>query len=155
MNWQQHSQPTPTSYHLFTRFRIGQSEFCPCQTGSMTTEHLLKACPLHNNLRRQFWPVETQVVRKLFSSLDNLQHTPAFVQRAEVSIWMTEEKEVTHGEQKNTFDNAHFFRSSRCLPLVSFIFLFISQLCCPIGISPMGNLGCFPLGKPVQQSCAT
>ena len=32
---------------------------------------------------------------------------------------------------------------------------FFLQLYCPNGISPMGNLGCFPQGKPAAQSCAT
>ena len=37
----------------------------------MTTEHLLQACPLQCTLRRQFWPVETTVARKLVGSLES------------------------------------------------------------------------------------
>ena len=40
----------------------------------MTTEHLLQACPQHDNLRGRFWPVETAVARKLVGSLEDLQY---------------------------------------------------------------------------------
>lgn len=37
-----------------------RSELCPCETGSLTTEHLLRACPLHVGQPQalRFWPVE-------------------------------------------------------------------------------------------------
>ena len=54
--------------------RTGQSELCPGHTSNMTAERLLQTCPLHDNLRRQLWPVETAVARKLFGSLDDLQY---------------------------------------------------------------------------------
>ena len=65
--------------HLFNKFHVGQSDQCPCQTGSMTTEHLLQACPLHDDLRRQTWTVATPVQRKLFGSLEDLRRTASFV----------------------------------------------------------------------------
>jgi ribonuclease HI len=74
------------NHHLFTKFRIGQSDQCPCQTGSMTTEHLPQFCPLHNGLRHQIWAEETTVQRKLFGSLEDLQRTTAFAQKSGVSI---------------------------------------------------------------------
>ena len=61
------------NHQLFTTFGIGQSDLCPSQTCSMTAEHLLQACPLHGDLRRQFWPAETTVARKLFGSLEDLR----------------------------------------------------------------------------------
>ena len=72
--------------HLFTKFRIGQSDQCPCQTASMTTEHLLQTCPLHEALRRQIWTVETPVARKLFGSLGDLRRTAIFAQETGVTI---------------------------------------------------------------------
>jgi hypothetical protein len=33
---------TRLNHHLYTKFRISQSEQCPCQTGSQTKEHLLR-----------------------------------------------------------------------------------------------------------------
>ena len=62
------------------------ADLCPCQTCSMTAEHLLQVRPLHGNLRRQFWPVETTVARKLFISLEELWRTAAFMRGTGVSI---------------------------------------------------------------------
>ena len=36
-----------------------------CQAGSVTTEHLLLACPLHDDFGRLFWLVKTSVTRNL------------------------------------------------------------------------------------------
>ncbi|KAK7088534.1 hypothetical protein V1264_022444 [Littorina saxatilis] len=74
------------NHHLFTKFRIGQSDQCPCQTGSMTTEHLLQTCPLHDGLRSQIWAEATTVQGKLYGSLDDLQRTATFARRTGVSI---------------------------------------------------------------------
>lgn len=74
------------NHHLYTKFKIGQTDQCPCQTGSMTTEHLLQSCPLHDGLRHQIWAEETTVQRKLYGSLEDLQRTATFAQRAGVSI---------------------------------------------------------------------
>ena len=60
---------------------------------SMTAEHLLQACPLHDTLRRQFWPVEKTVARKLlFGSLEDLRRAAAFVRGTGVSIRVFEKK---------------------------------------------------------------
>ena len=74
------------NHHLFHKFRIGQSDQCPCQTGSMTTEHLLQDCPLYEALRRQTWTEETPLRRKLFGALGDLRRTATFVQETGVSI---------------------------------------------------------------------
>ncbi|KAK7114974.1 hypothetical protein V1264_000931 [Littorina saxatilis] len=74
------------NHHLFTKFRIGQSDQCPCQTGSMTTEHLLQTCPLHDGLRSQIWADATTVQGKLYGSLDDLQRAATFARRTGVSI---------------------------------------------------------------------
>lgn len=55
----------------------------PVRSAVFSIEHLLQAVGLlpYDSLGHQFWPVETLVVRKLFSSLDILQCTAAFTQR--------------------------------------------------------------------------
>lgn len=72
------------NHHLFTEFSIGQSDQCPnqiCsmttywqhdnklagwqQTDSMTTEHLLQPCTLHDGLQHQTRTMETPVAKKL------------------------------------------------------------------------------------------
>ena len=65
------------NHHLFIKFRTGQSELCPCQTGNMTTEHLLQACPLPQAsvLTSGGFMVSGE---EAFSSLDNWQCTPVF-----------------------------------------------------------------------------
>ena len=67
-----------------------------CQTGSITTtEQLLQInATFTHNLRRQVWPVETPVARKLFGNLDDLLCTAVFVQRTGVSgsVWVTDKK---------------------------------------------------------------
>ena len=59
----------------------------------MTAEHLLQACPLHDTLRCQFCPVETEAVtRKLFGSLEDLRRTAAFEQGTGVSVGVFDKK---------------------------------------------------------------
>jgi hypothetical protein len=74
------------NHHLYTKFRIGQTDQCPCQTGSQTTVHLLQDCPLHEDLRHRTWTEETPVERKLHGSLEDLRRTASFVREAGVSI---------------------------------------------------------------------
>ena len=50
----------------------------------MTTEHLLQACPLHDNLGRQLWPVEIDSGGE--AALDNLDH---LAYTAAWTIWST------------------------------------------------------------------
>ena len=81
---------------ILSKFRIGQSDQCPWQTGSMKTEHLLRACPLHDRLRRNIFAEQTTMPRKQFgtnnakeavwdqqcqwSSLGDVQHMITFKQ---------------------------------------------------------------------------
>ena len=49
----------------------------------------------HDTLRRQVWPVETTVARKLFGSLEHLRRTAAFVGGTGVSIGVFDKKKKT------------------------------------------------------------
>ena len=73
-------------HHLFTKFHIGESEQCPCKTGSQTTEHLLQSCPLYRAQRDRTWPEPTPVAQKLFGDLGDLRRTAAFIEETEMSI---------------------------------------------------------------------
>ena len=73
-------------HHLYSKFRIGDSEQCPCETGNQTTEHLLQSCPLHEALRDRIWPEPTTVARKLYGGLGDLQRTGAFIEESGASI---------------------------------------------------------------------
>ena len=75
--------------HLIAKFR---SELRPCQTGSsMATEHLLPACPLHDNLRNRSWPLATPEAAR--QPERPAVHTTAFAQRAWVFIWVIDKKQ--------------------------------------------------------------
>ena len=74
------------NHHMFNKLRIGQTEQCPCKTGSQTTEHLLQSCPLHEVLRTRTWPDPIPVTRKLYGSLEDLRRTATFTAETGVSI---------------------------------------------------------------------
>ena len=74
------------NYHLFSKLHIGQSEQCPCGTGSQTTEHLLQSCPLHEAPRKRIWPDHLPVAKKLYGSLEDLQRTATFIGETGLSI---------------------------------------------------------------------
>ena len=40
-----------TCPHMYSKFKVGESEMCPCNTDIMTAEHLLQHCQLHDALR--------------------------------------------------------------------------------------------------------
>ena len=43
------------NYHMYNKFKIGESGQCQCQNDNMTTYHLLQECPLHSALRQNIW----------------------------------------------------------------------------------------------------
>ena len=40
------------NHHLYSQLSISETEQCPCNTGSQTTEHLQQFCPLYEPLRK-------------------------------------------------------------------------------------------------------
>ena len=61
------------------KFKVGESEMCPCNANIMTAEHLLQHCQLHDALRRDTWPEPTLLRDKLYGNLEELRRTAAFV----------------------------------------------------------------------------
>ena len=80
------------NHHLYTKFRIGQTEQCPFRTGSQTTEHLLQSCPLHEALRKRKLPDHKAMTQKLYGCLADLQQTVAFTVETGLSIWRTQRR---------------------------------------------------------------
>ena len=37
---------------MYNKFKVGESEMCPCNADIMTAEHLLQRYPLHDAMRR-------------------------------------------------------------------------------------------------------
>ena len=42
--------------HMYKRFKVGDSEICPCGQAPQNTEHVLQACSSHRQLRARTWP---------------------------------------------------------------------------------------------------
>ena len=72
--------------HMYNKFKIGESEMCPCNAGIMTAEHLLQHCPLNDAMRRDTWPDPTPLRDKLYGNLEELRKTAAFVRTTGISI---------------------------------------------------------------------
>ena len=72
--------------HMYNKFKVGESEMCPCNADIMTAEHLLQHCPLHDAMRRGTWPEPTLLRDKLYGNLEELRRTAAFVRATSISI---------------------------------------------------------------------
>ena len=42
--------------HMYKRFKVGDSEICPCGQAPQNTEHVLQTCSSHRQLRARTWP---------------------------------------------------------------------------------------------------
>ena len=80
--------------HVYNKFKVGESEMCPCNADIMTAEHLLQHCPLHDAMRLDTWPEPTLLRDKLYCNLEELRRTAAFVRATGISIWRTTKKKV-------------------------------------------------------------
>ena len=74
------------NHHMFTKFKIGSTDQCPCAAGAMTAEHLLQTCPLYKVLRKRFWSQPTSLQNKLFGCLDDLRRTATFARETQATI---------------------------------------------------------------------
>ena len=65
--------------HMYNKFKVGESEMCPCNADIMTAEHLLQHCRLHDAMRWDTWPEPMPLRDKLYGNLEELRRTAAFV----------------------------------------------------------------------------
>ena len=72
--------------HMFGKLHIGNTDVCPCGKQSMTAEHLLQHCPLHQDCRRNVWPEETPLRVKLYGTREDLQRTDSFIRAIDIPI---------------------------------------------------------------------
>ena len=72
--------------HMCNKFKVSESEMCPCNADIMTAEHLLQHCRLHYVMRRDTWPEPTFLRDKLYRNLEELRRTAAFVRATGISI---------------------------------------------------------------------
>ena len=52
--------------HMYQRFKVGDSEICPCGQAPLNTEHVLQTCSSHRQLRARTWPDHTPLHTKLW-----------------------------------------------------------------------------------------
>ena len=72
--------------HMHGKLKIGTTDRCPCNTGPMTTEHLLQICPTQDALRKTMWPDRTELKTQLFGNLEELRRTANFVRSSGVTV---------------------------------------------------------------------
>ena len=71
---------------MYSKFKVGESEMCPCNADITTAEHLLQHCQLDDALRRDMWPELKPLRDKLYGSLEELKRTAAFVRATGISV---------------------------------------------------------------------
>ena len=80
--------------HTYSKFKVGESEMCPCNTDITTAEHLLQHCQLHDALRKDMWQEPTPLRHKLYGKLEELRNTAAFMWAIDISVWCTMKKKM-------------------------------------------------------------
>ncbi|KAH3751587.1 hypothetical protein DPMN_186155 [Dreissena polymorpha] len=65
---------------------VDQSFKLPCETASMTTEHLLQTCLVHDGLMRQIFAEKTTMHGKLYCFQEYVQRTATIAKRAGLTI---------------------------------------------------------------------
>ena len=78
--------------HMYSKFKVGESEMCPCNADIKTAEHLLQHCQSHDALSRDMWPEPKPLRDKLYGSLEELKRTTAFVRATDISVKRTKNK---------------------------------------------------------------
>ena len=81
---------------MYNKFKVGESEMCPCNADIMTAEDLLQHCRLYDAFRRDMWTKPTLLRDKLYGNLEKLRRIAAFVRTTGISIYRTTKKRTTH-----------------------------------------------------------
>ena len=61
--------------HMYKRFKVGDSELCPCGQAPQNTEDVLQTCSSHKQLRARTWPNHTPLEKKLYGTTEELALT--------------------------------------------------------------------------------
>ena len=65
--------------HMYKRFKVGDSEICPCGQAPQNTEHVLQTCSSHKQLRARTWPNHTPLEKKLYATTEELALTVDYI----------------------------------------------------------------------------
>ena len=72
--------------HMYSKFKVSESEICPCNADIMTAAHLLQYCQLHDALRRDMWQKPIPLRDKLYDNQKELRRTATFVRATGISV---------------------------------------------------------------------
>jgi ribonuclease HI len=73
-------------HHMYTKFKIGETELCTCGTAAMTAQHLLEECPSYDAERAETWERAVTLQDKLYGSAENLELTTRFFKLINVIV---------------------------------------------------------------------
>ena len=57
---------------MFTKFRIGESAVCHCDTSPMTVEHFLQNFSRSPESEAETWPADTPVMETIYGPVENV-----------------------------------------------------------------------------------
>ena len=97
---------------------IGHTEQCPCGTGSETSEHLLRSCPLYEPLRKGIWPDHTPVARNSSVACGTYNVLPPFMEETE---FPSDEREEEEEEDPSHCSMWSFLRCQQMLSVTAMI----------------------------------
>ena len=88
--------------HMYSKFNVGESEMCPCNSDVLTADHLLQHCQLHDGLRRDMWPEPKSLRDKLYCNPEELKRTAAFERATGISVKRARKKKINGHLIKHT-----------------------------------------------------
>ncbi|KAK3762191.1 hypothetical protein RRG08_041275 [Elysia crispata] len=74
------------NHHMYTKFKIGSTDQCPCAAGAMTAEHLLQNVHCTKVPEKTLLDQPTSLQNKLFGCLDDLRRTATFARETQATI---------------------------------------------------------------------
>ena len=72
--------------HMYKRFKVGDSEICPCGQAPQNTEHVLQTCSSHKQLRARTWPNHTPLEKKLYGTTEELALTVDYIVASHLTV---------------------------------------------------------------------
>ena len=96
--------------HMYKRFKVGDSEICPCGQAPQNTEHVLQTCSSHRQLRARTWPNHIPLEKKLYGTTEELALTVDYIVASGLTVWRTAagrtKKKISHFQVRQPRKNA-------------------------------------------------
>ena len=88
--------------NMYKRFKVGDSEICPCGQAPQNTEHVLQTCSSHKQLRARAWPNHTPVEKKLYGTTEELALTVDYIVASGLTVCQTAAGRTKKKKKKNS-----------------------------------------------------